>query len=319
MQKLLTSPAHRNIALVDRTGDIELAAKEIASSRTVFGGSSRHAVDLVLVNEFVADKFVTAAAQHLRTAQETINAANGVVSEQRKSSAKKEEGKVLEDEVRSGKAKWLNGNATSGLIEITNRDTSLATSKLPSMPIVIIDKITSMDDAIDFLAKEATPINALYLFSGPREAKYLSQFITSQGSFVNHIPAHIIGKRCSTPLLIFAYILTCSLVGPTTPIDYPINLRTRYTHAMFERPSPQVTPGPKSHLVSSIIKQAAFIDTVARKELKPTGQPKAEAWGFFEVGMALGFFTHTLPIALGVLGGTGWAVWKGIQMLRAQM
>lgn len=105
-------------------------------------------------------------------------------------------------------------------------------------------------------------------------------------------------------------------VGPTSPVDYPINLRMRYPRAMFEVPSPQVVPGPRSHLISSIVKKAAFIDALSRKPLKPTGQPKAGAWGFFEQGMVIGLFTYLLPIAFTVLGGTWWMVYKGWQKVK---
>lgn len=64
-KRVLSSPVCRNIAVVDRTADVKLAAREIVVSRLAFGGFSRYAVDLVLVNEFVEEEFATAVVQQL--------------------------------------------------------------------------------------------------------------------------------------------------------------------------------------------------------------------------------------------------------------
>ena len=60
--------------------------------------------------------------------------------------------------------------------------------------VVVLHRFTSLDDAIDVLSRGKQPaVNALYLFAGPREAKYLSQYAASHASFDNHIPAQLIG------------------------------------------------------------------------------------------------------------------------------
>jgi hypothetical protein len=62
--------------------------------------------------------------------------------------------------------------------------------------MIVIHRFTSLDDAIDVFSEDSPKpsVGTLYLFAGPRESKYLSQYISSQASFVNHIPAHLIGK-----------------------------------------------------------------------------------------------------------------------------
>jgi hypothetical protein len=57
----------------------------------------------------------------------------------------------------------------------------------------IIHKVTSLDDAIDTIC-EGHPAGALYLFAGYDEAKYLSQYIPSRATFVNHIPPELQSK-----------------------------------------------------------------------------------------------------------------------------
>lgn len=61
----LTSPANaRCVAIVDRSADIDKAARAITTARFSFGGSSPYAPDLVLVNEFVKKNFFEACTRY---------------------------------------------------------------------------------------------------------------------------------------------------------------------------------------------------------------------------------------------------------------
>ena len=62
--QLLSSSGVRAVAIVDRTADIELAAKAVTAARFSFGGTSPYAPDLVLVNEFVKQPFFEACSKH---------------------------------------------------------------------------------------------------------------------------------------------------------------------------------------------------------------------------------------------------------------
>jgi aldehyde dehydrogenase (NAD+) len=55
---------------------------------------------------------------------------------------------------------------------------------------------SSHDDAIDTLGNISNqdPLLASYVFATPPAAKYLTQFVRSRVSFVNHIPANLLGK-----------------------------------------------------------------------------------------------------------------------------
>lgn len=54
---------------------------------------------------------------------------------------------------------------------------------------------SSHDDAIDTInGMNQTALLALYVFADPSAAKYLSHFIRTRVSFVNHIPTNILGK-----------------------------------------------------------------------------------------------------------------------------
>lgn len=100
------------------------------------------------------------------------------------------------------------------------------------------------------------------------------------------------------------------LVGPSVPVGQPIVLATRYTRTMLELPSPQITVGPRTHLASTITSgpvKADWLVSIAQKPLKPTGQPKSGAWGFFEQGIILGALVYTLPLLAASLFGVGYA------------
>lgn len=70
---LVSANTARTVAVVDRTADIEAAAKSITAARFGFGGQSPYAPDLVLVNEYVKKEFFEACSKHasLAFARET--------------------------------------------------------------------------------------------------------------------------------------------------------------------------------------------------------------------------------------------------------
>lgn len=62
--QLLSASTGRAVAVVDRTADIEAAARAITKARFSFGGTSPYAPDLVLVNEFVKQDFFEACSKY---------------------------------------------------------------------------------------------------------------------------------------------------------------------------------------------------------------------------------------------------------------
>ncbi|KAK5064587.1 hypothetical protein LTR84_000420 [Exophiala bonariae] len=294
--RVLTSPATPNVALVDRTADVELAAKEVVASRLAFDARGRYAVDAVFVNEFVADALATAVVQ----AAQKYFGQHKIAGSQRSTrylSSKSDISDIalLENEVRLGRAKVVHSDSGMTVVEVLERSSALVNTKVSSRTVILI-RSTSLDDFIDVLDNGSSQLSvgALFVFAGPREAKYLAQHIFSQVTIVNHIPAQL-------------------LVGPTTPIGYPVSLRTRYSASMFEYPSPQFAVGPRSHLASRILAgptKSAWLMGIAQKPLKPTGQPPPGAWGFFEQGMVIGALVYLLPILSVSLFGAGYAsIW----------
>jgi hypothetical protein len=51
-------PNLRSIAVIDRTADVKKAAQQILAAHVAFSGHSPHAPDLIVVNEWVKNKFL---------------------------------------------------------------------------------------------------------------------------------------------------------------------------------------------------------------------------------------------------------------------
>lgn len=60
---LALSSGQRTVAVIDRTADIASAAAYVVNARYSYAGESPYAPDLVLVNEFVINRFLEAAVQ----------------------------------------------------------------------------------------------------------------------------------------------------------------------------------------------------------------------------------------------------------------
>lgn len=73
------------------------------------------------------------------------------------------------------------------------RSTSLLKTKI-SEPVLLVHAVKSLDDAIDFINNgDSSELLAAYHFGGNAQGKYLSQFVASQVSYINHIPAELLG------------------------------------------------------------------------------------------------------------------------------
>lgn len=95
---LVSANTSRAIAIVDRTADIEAAAKAITAARFSFGGKSPYAPDLVLVNEYVKKEFFEACSKHATLAfarETTIRRASDNSSDETKRAVQEAEEKRL--------------------------------------------------------------------------------------------------------------------------------------------------------------------------------------------------------------------------------
>ncbi|MCJ1445193.1 MAG: hypothetical protein MMC23_005698 [Stictis urceolatum] len=268
----LISTATRAIAVINRDAEFDEAAKYLINAGFAFRGRSPYAPDLVLVNEFAKKDFLHALVRQSISASaesEQVNISPG------KGRLEGQSLKQLITQYQDDRgAKLISQNVNGAIFEISRRSTSILNDKVTS-PLLLVQSFTSMDDAIDLANNHEAPLLAAYHFGSPRAAKYLSQFIPAQVTFVNHVPFQI-------------------LVGPAFPLDHPVDPQTRYPAKLFTRPSPTFTAAKnKAELIVHISSaektdereaalHEAFDEATASIQLKKRTKQSTTSFGFFE-------------------------------------
>ncbi|KAJ9615475.1 hypothetical protein H2200_001550 [Cladophialophora chaetospira] len=273
------------IAIVDRTANVAVAAQALAASTLLFSGKGPYAPSCILVNEYVEAEFsrtFTDHASETAQSQTLLNGANGYTNTQ------KQEG------VNGSVHKPLISSKENPFTRLNNReDLGAVIARKTGGPILLA--VSSLDDAIDVANSELTPrTRALYVFGDPKAAKYLAQFVQTDVSFVNHIPAGL-------------------LVGPPAPSGYPVSPTARYRREMMETPSPQfvkrnpVIPSVEKLVESGTAIPAALLAASSRA-LRPTGQPREGDMNFFAQGLRASFVLYIylpMTVAAAAIAGYG--------------
>ncbi|THW54895.1 hypothetical protein D6D20_09879 [Aureobasidium pullulans] len=290
-RSLISKTSGRIVAIVDRTTQVENAVKEIFASRMQYGGQSNYAVDQVFVNEFVAHEFLAALRKQFSIHAEALDQ---IVNDTHARDDRPEK-QSLHSKFDTDHCEVIGSQGNARAVLVNSRSSQLLHEKIEGR-LLVVHKITSLDDVIDLILSRDEMLNALFTFADGPEAKYLSQFIPSAVTFVNHIPAEL-------------------LIGPTGPTGYPVRPDLRYVREMFEEPSPQIVPEGKIHAASNVWKlrntsRSAAILAHASAPLRPIDQAAAGAWGFFETGVLLGAAVYILPVILGTIAGATYTgVW----------
>ena len=219
--RAISTPLSRVAAMVDRTANLQEAAKDLVRARFSFGGESAYAPDLVLVDEFAVKQLCTAVSQAaLSYLTSSIDAhSNGSA---KNSTSGKQQSTLQKDLEASGATVLASGaRGTLALLPSTMRSNEILTKKITE-PLLLIHPVSSLDDAIDYLNSTSTrPLLAAHIFAAPDSAKYLSHFVIASASFVNGIPAEL-------------------LVGPAAPEGFALSVSPRYTVEMFSMPHPEI-------------------------------------------------------------------------------
>lgn len=122
---LTSLPSSRIVGVVDRTGDVELAAREISASRSAFGSRNRYAVDQVLVNEYVATQFVEAIVKELASSHADSTdkpAANRrILRSLRTGNLEDDNTRYVAEAIKLGTCSVVATEGTTTLIEATKR------------------------------------------------------------------------------------------------------------------------------------------------------------------------------------------------------
>ncbi|THW52220.1 aldehyde dehydrogenase PutA, partial [Aureobasidium pullulans] len=267
-------------AIVDRTANLDETAKALVNARFSFNGKSPYAPDVIFINEFTKKDFLQALLRHSVSFDEVVEREK---SPTRRTGRENGIRDLISSLQKDGSGRVIAQESNRAILEVTKRSTSLLKNKI-SEPVLLVHSVKSLDDAIDFINNNGNELLAAYHFGENAQCKYLSQFVSSQVSYVNHIPAEL-------------------LVGPAFPVGHPVT-STRYPTALFTRPTPAfvtnttqsktvesalngASKSEKSTAVQTLYSQAVADLPAAHKRPK---QLKA-AFGFFEQSMLfnLGF------------------------------
>ncbi|KFY28342.1 hypothetical protein V491_00524 [Pseudogymnoascus sp. VKM F-3775] len=306
--QLSSNSSARVIAIVDRDADIEYAAKTIVKARFSFQGTSPYSPDLIVVNEYIKGEFIEACSRYARKffpfASKSIGARNNNFIETKK---------ALKDAEDRGRA-TTSGTSVFKIVDIHDRSSPIIKMKISGYFLPVISSSSLIDSV--HISKLGFDLLALYTFSDPATAKFLSQHLNALTSFANSIPSHI-------------------LVGPAAPnTAIPPPPHHKYSTDMFSSPRPQyiALPAPSSDLAliddvlarfdepagqsSALVKLRRKVvgkDGKAAKLLKPKkAQPKGSQLGFFEQGIVLGVGLVLTAVVSTVVGGV-WALRRSIE------
>ncbi|KAJ5953655.1 hypothetical protein N7454_000551 [Penicillium verhagenii] len=283
---LLSPATARTVAIVDRTAKIVEATQSLVAARFALGGRSPYAPDVVLVNEFVMKPFVESVIQH---ASKYLAGENG---EARQGSGSSRRSGLLESISKDRGARVLVSGSNWAIVEVQDRNSPLLKKKIDEK-VLLVHPITSLDDAIDINFNQT--LAATYAFAAPASAKYLTQFIDADISWVNHVPAHM-------------------LVGPAIPRNSPYNVHTRYATGQFQRPRPQLISVSAPAQAAQIILESAntvksdFLWRQAIAPLPSTNQRPGFKIGYFEQGIITGGVL-TLASVVATLSTLGYYTW----------
>ncbi|KAJ5507606.1 hypothetical protein N7527_009749 [Penicillium freii] len=168
------------VAVVDRTANINHAAEALVSARFSFGGRSPYAPDLVFVNEYIKESFLMALVQ----ASVSFPLSASTIHE--------DEGRPEKDQEEREGLRVLSSLGRGEIVEADRLDPKALPDTLTGGPL-LVHTVRSLDHAID-LSNLVGNLRGAYVFAHEKSAKYLTQFINADVSFVNHIPVEVLGK-----------------------------------------------------------------------------------------------------------------------------
>ncbi|KAK1754701.1 hypothetical protein QBC47DRAFT_384714 [Echria macrotheca] len=284
--QIFSSSQARVVAVVDRTADIEAAARAVTTARFAFGGGSPYAPDLVLVHEFVKQKFLEACSRFVIGA--SAERKRDVAGEEEKNTRQ-----AIQEAADRGEAVNF-GSDDCKLVDVLDRNSPITTLKITGC-FLPIASCSSLVDAVSFQPPETTLL-AGYFFANPPSAKYLSQFLPAHTSFTNHIPP----SRLLGPAAALAHDFP-GLSLSSSPSLFPCP----YTTESFTRARPQfVVPPPPTTKPKERRRKAAL------GPLRPTGQPKTlEGLDHFAGALFLGGGL-VLAVVVPLVGWTSYVAGK---------
>ncbi|PYI19517.1 aldehyde dehydrogenase PutA [Aspergillus violaceofuscus CBS 115571] len=298
-QSISSPSTARTIAVVDRTADVPAAAEALVAARLTFGGRSPYSPDVVLVQEFVMKEFVEAVLQR---SSKYLGGQNGEARQAVANPRRASPGASLLDAAhKDAGSRVLVSGSEWGVVEVLDRKSPLLQRKVAEK-VLILHPITSLDDAIDFsTSSRRGTLAATYAFAAPASAKYLTQFIDSYISWVNHVP-------------------TDMLIGPAYPTNLTPSPDTRYSTLSLQVPRPQlITPTSNAALTQTVLStKNSHWNQVWTENLAPLpaiGQRAGKKIGFFEQGIITGgvILLFSLAATVSTMGFYGFSAIKRLR------
>ncbi|KAF2111902.1 putative PutA family dehydrogenase [Lophiotrema nucula] len=293
---LISLPDSRAIAIVDRGVDLSKTAAALVTARFGFGGNSPYAPDAVFVHEYLLKEFLVACVKEMMLL--TANLADSRPVDRERAN---EVERLLETGIKNGELEVTASTNKASVYKVNVRKAEILRTKITGANLVVLG-IRSLDDAIALTNQSARSdqLLASYIFAPSGSAKYLSQFVQAQASFVNQVPLEL-------------------LVGPAAPRFSITDRSLRYPVSLFSTPHVgYTTQTVNSEFVHRSLKDTKWTDiTKALKIASAPLTPKVVRapggqTGFFEQGILIGLSMFGIPIiltvsALGVFGVRAYA------------
>ncbi|EKG11852.1 hypothetical protein MPH_11348 [Macrophomina phaseolina MS6] len=270
------------VAVVDRSADLDAAAKAVVTARFAFNGRSPYAPDVVLVNEFAKEAFLNSVVQE--SIRYMAEGGNGVTNGKPGAKAGMK-GRAVEELKDEAGVRVVTAGSSGGVLDIQKRDSPALGRKIGERCLVV-HAISSLDDGIDLVNKIAGSPLATYVFADLGSCKYVSQFTASHLSFANHFPLDL-------------------LVGPAAPTTAPLDTTNRFPSALFTTPRPSYANATALAQRLSGVLQSGTVNMTADalKALKaegtsalPKNRPYKKGIGFFEQGILTGLGLTAVPL-----------------------
>ncbi|EXJ74260.1 uncharacterized protein A1O5_02556 [Cladophialophora psammophila CBS 110553] len=291
---LQSNSSPKVVAVVDRTAKIPEAAMAIGASRVSFNGRSVYAPDVILVNEFVADDFLYHLVQAVTSPllSETPPRSPHLAKGQPDGYAR-----TLKECEGNESVRVVVSSSNGSIVEVKDRSKAPLGRRIDGR-LIIVTRITSLDDAIDLCNSFGTALEANFVFAAPIEANYTARFIDARLSCINHIPAEL-------------------LVGPFAPKHPTIapSPSPRYTPTLFRSPRPRLAHPSELTIISqdairsrSTKELESWSRAVLQRALPAINQGEGRAVGFFDQA----FMTIGIVI-VSVVAGSAFAVFRMIR------
>ena len=181
--------------VVDRSTDIEVAAKRIAWGKSLNAGQTCIAPDYLLIHREVKEAFVEAFKRAIVELHgEDVQQSKHYVRMVSEKAFTRVSGYLKDGTIRSGgKCDASDRYIEPTLLDNVSADSAVMREEIfgPVLPMIDID---SVEQAVEFINDREKPL-ALYVFADKRTAEYVIGHTSSGGACINDVIMHIANEK----------------------------------------------------------------------------------------------------------------------------